>query len=546
MSVQKMTARLFRWPWLWALLAVAMPVVARSQDAWWVFFDAAPGPRQIDSLAARGARIRTVSRWLEAVSVSADPGAASRLWGVAGVRAVTAVRRYTRTGREGDIASAPAFDAGSGQFQSEQVRATVLHSLGLSGESVRVGLLDTGFETTHVALLNVRIGGAFDFIHNDEIVSDEPGQDDPGEASHGTRTLSVIGADSPGNFVGIAPHAEFYLAKTEDFTRDGDNFEATIEEDFWVAGLEWCGAHGCRVVSSSLGYSVGYTFSDLDGATAITSRAVTEAARRGILVVTAAGNSDGTIPRGESLRGRIWPPADAFDALTVGGATKTGGGWTLSASGPTADGRIKPDVLALGDGVTVVSTTTDTGYSTARGTSFSTPIAAGVAALLLEAFPMARPHDIIDALRATASQAQNPDARAGYGLINADAAFGFLLGRFDTTPVSTSHRLKSDTLGQVKQRALRAVLAAPHPNPARATSSIAMLVREAGNVQVSVYDLAGRMVCTVLNGELAAGMHSVAWDGCASSGVAVAPGMYIVTLTTSDGVQTRQLMWKGQ
>lgn len=311
-------------------------------------------------------------------------------------------------------------------------------------------MLDTGFVLTHDAFAAVDIADQWDFVHGDPDVDDDPAQDDPGEAWHGTQTFSALAARQPGEFVGVAPEATFYLAKTEDVTRDGAVFESHVEEDYWVAGLEWCVERGCRIVNSSLGYVLNYRFPDIDGATSIISAAADEAAARGTLVVTAAGNTDGARPLGNSLRGRISPPADAARALSVGGANADGSPWLFSGRGPTFDGRVKPDVLALALGVSVVSPLDTTSITRNRGTSFASPLVAGAAALLLEAFPDATPDDLLTAFRGTASKADDPDAHNGYGVANAAAAYALLAERYTPALVADAANVLHMTWAALK------------------------------------------------------------------------------------------------
>ncbi|GIX07856.1 MAG: hypothetical protein KatS3mg115_2259 [Candidatus Poribacteria bacterium] len=339
---------------LWALVLLVGIVPTAAAERWWVLLDRPPTSTLESRLETAGARVHRVSRWLNAYSVEADPLARERIAQLPFVRELRPVARYRRTVVRPELSlSAPAQETTDRLAPYRQaIQADRLQSWGLDGTGVRIGVLDSGFRLEHRALQSVQVVAAWDFVHGDAIVSDEPGQDDPLEDAHGTQVLGVLAADWDRAYRGVAPAAEYVLAKTEDVSQNGRVVEQVVEEDNWVAGLEWCAELGCEVVNSSLGYPMGYAFADLDGATAITSRAVAEAARRGVLVVVAAGNWDPQVPAESGLRGRIYPPADAPDALAVGAVSLDGRRWPQSAQGPTADGRIKPDLMAPGVGGT--------------------------------------------------------------------------------------------------------------------------------------------------------------------------------------------------
>jgi len=202
------------------------------------------------------------------------------------------------------------------------------------------------------------------------------------------------------------------LAKTEI-----EAVEDTIEEDYWAAGVEWADSLGADIVSSSLGYTDWYTYEDMDGNTAVCTQAADLAVSKGIVVVNAAGNE-----RPYSWH-YIIAPADRDSVIAVGAVNLSGQIASFSSAGPTYDGRIKPDVCALGVGVYCASAYGS--YKYLGGTSYATPLVAGVCALLLEANPDLNPIQVREALWTTASQADNPDTLYGYGIVNASKASGF-------------------------------------------------------------------------------------------------------------------------
>ncbi len=242
----------------------------------------------------------------------------------------------------------------------------------LNGKGVRIAVLDAGFSDAdknpafdHLRSNN-RILKTYDFIKRRDHVYDH--------ADHGTMVLSCIGGIYKGKNVGLATEAEFLLARTEFNLR-----EPFSEEEHWVEAAEWADKNGADIINSSLGYTTHRYFqSDLDGKTSIVSRAATMAARKGILVVNAAGN-EGT----EDWK-KLGVPADADSILSVGGIDPyLGMHVDFSSYGPTADGRMKPNVCAPG----IVMAAVGERIGRTEGTSFSSPLMAGFAACVLQLHP---------------------------------------------------------------------------------------------------------------------------------------------------------------
>ena len=224
----------------------------------------------------------------------------------------------------------------------------------------------------------------------------------------------MVGGFEEDSLIGSAYGASFALAKTEMI-----DSEVVAEEDNWVAGIEWADSLGADVVTSSLGYNEWYTYEDMDGNTALCTIAADLAVSKGMVVVNAAGNE----------RPYAWhyiiAPADGDSVIAVGAVDLQGKLTSFSSAGPTYDGRIKPDVLACGYRTFCASSSG--GYTRMDGTSLSTPLVAGVCALLLEAHPDWSPIQVREALWNTASRADNPDNLMGYGIVNAAKASGFNL-----------------------------------------------------------------------------------------------------------------------
>ncbi len=379
----------------------------------------------LNQAKATGAQFRRESRWLNAASFLVTDAQAQDLAKLSFVRKVDLVARFQRRiisvsepaqsgqghGRAKD--SNWTIDYGGNLAAMEQAGVPAVHEMGITGSGVIIGMLDSGFHTAHEALAGIPVLGTYDFVNDDTNVDNEPG--DPSNAKdHGTMTMSTAVGHMPGQLVAPAFGASVVLAKTEDVAE-----EVPIEEDQWVAGLEWVETFGVDIVSSSLGYLDWYDFSDMDGNTAVTTIAADLAAGRGIVVVNSAGNE-----RGGSW-GHIIAPADGDSVITVGAVTSSGSISSFSSPGPSYDGRIKPDVSALGVSNTVANPNDDTDYVTASGTSFSCPLTSGVAALVLSRAPDLTPMQVREALRATASMSSSPNNDYGWGIIDAFAAVNY-------------------------------------------------------------------------------------------------------------------------
>ena len=393
-----------------------------------VAVDARDLPVPADHIAhveATGARIRVTSRWLNAVSVDATPAQLARIAALPEVSHLAPVARARRDPSPSLTASPLPGEHGVAPFglaqaQLELIGATTLQQeCGLTGAGVVVGVQDTGFDLDHQALAGVTVLAAHDFIDDDDDVSTEPGDPDQ-QASHGTRVLALLAGSDPGTFMGVAPGVSLILSKTEEAFS-----ETPVEEDYYVAGLEWIELQGADVFTASLGYLDWYQYSDFDGQTTVTAIAVDAAFDNGLVVLASLGNS-GPAPMTLST------PSDALGAIGVGAVDLAGVVAGFSSRGPTADGRIKPDVVAPGAGITSVAYGTTDQYAGVDGTSAATPMAAGLVALLLEARPMLTAQELQDLLRETSSQAGAPDNDYGYGLLDGRLASGDACGCNDS------------------------------------------------------------------------------------------------------------------
>lgn len=342
-----------------------------------------------------------------------------------------------------------AFDYGKGSTQAKMININLLHELGFTGKNMTVAILDGGFRNVHKfkAFASLRekgqILGYKDFASpNSPLIFENAN-------SHGAMVLSVMGVNYPSKLVGTAPDASFWLIRTEEDT------EYPVEEDNWAAGAEFADSVGVDLINSSLGYTLfddtlfNHTWKDLDGETAIVTRAANMAAQKGILVCNSAGNA-----AAEKWH-KIGMPADAKGILTVGAVGKDGTYAYFSSVGPTADGRIKPNVTAHGFNCYAAGAYVEDIIATS-GTSFSGPIICGATACLIQAHPDASPSKIIDALEISSSQANTPDEKLGYGIPNYDYAHKLLSGQAFFSSVfynKESKEIKLNTVASYKSYA---------------------------------------------------------------------------------------------
>ncbi|MGE5498662.1 MAG: S8 family serine peptidase, partial [Syntrophothermus sp.] len=346
----------------------------------------------IKNLLNEGFTLKQKSKWLNGVSGWADPSLISRISAFPFVRSIdlTAafpVRIDKETAAEQQAGSLGkdinSFNYGNSAAQLQQINVPAVHDLGYTGKGIKIGVFDAGFNNLkHEVFSRMNIIAKWDFVNKGPNVQDSVGLQ--GEGSHGTATLSLIGGFREGEIIGPAFEGSYILAKTEN-----TDSETPAEEDNWIAALEWADSIGVDVISTSLGYLVydqpysSYTWQDMNGRTAKITLAAAMAAKKGIVIVVSAGN-EGL----NTTHNTLGAPADADTVISVGAVTQQGTRTTFSSVGPTSDGRIKPDVMAMGQSDRIA---TKTGYSNGSGTSFSCPLTAGVAALLLQVNPNLTP-----------------------------------------------------------------------------------------------------------------------------------------------------------
>ncbi len=387
----------------------------------------------VHAVSSRVLRVRHELKWFNAVSVVATKQQIETLRSLSFVKEIEMVGRWKK--KIDDEIESPIKDAsqqpvtngitsldyGTSFTQVNQINVPTVHNLGIYGQGVVVGVFDNGFRIlNHESFAAMNIIAQHDFVDHKESVI--PYNTSTVFGSHGVNTLSTIGGYKPGQLIGPAFKSDYILARTEN-----DSSETPIEEDNWAAAIQWADSIGVDVTSTSLGYLTydapytSWTWADLDGNTTLVTKAADRAVSLGIVVVNSAGNSGA----GDGIHNTLGAPSDGDSVIAAGAVYSNGTRTSFSSVGPTADGRIKPDIMAMGSGVKVASSTNTTGYGLASGTSFSCPLSAGVAALIRCANPNLTPMQVRDAMRQTASQAAAPDNLMGWGILNADSAIKY-------------------------------------------------------------------------------------------------------------------------
>jgi len=413
------------------------------------------------------------TKWMNAVLLEMDDLKVDEINSLAYVDKVTLVAHGStminslNNGRkkEAALSATARYDGSETMEQNKFIGVDDMHSSGYHGESMLIAVFDSGFEHinessffSHIFNEN-KLVATKDFIRG----SDNVFQYD----THGSKVLSCISGFKEDIFSGAAPESDIILCVTEDIQS-----EYRIEEYNWVFAAEYADSLGVDIINSSVGYSyfeddrMDYTYDDLDGKTTVISRAATIAASKGIIVVSSNGNE------GNNSWQYLNSPADADSILSVGAANYDLDRSNFSSFGPSSDGRIKPDLSALGSWARVVLLE-DIIY--ANGTSFSAPMIAGLAAGLWQAFPHLTNMELIDYLKMTASQADSPDTLLGYGIANFRRAF---------------NRIKV-TEGEVSNKYV------VFPNPVDNKRTISFYVdtlAENRNATINFYDLKGTFI----------------------------------------------------
>ncbi len=384
--------------------------------------------RQIENL---GIKIENKLKWFNAVSAYLTDEQLKSIKSLSSIQKIEKVRVFKSRNDESKLnesstnnsigqlnktSSITGLNYGPSITQNALSEIPVVHDLGINGNGVIIGILDTGFRwKSHNSLKNLIVINEKDFIQNDGVTENQPG-DAFNQDSHGTAVFSIMAGFDQGNIVGPAYGAQFLLAKTEYVPT-----ETHLEEDNYAAALEWMEAKGVQITSSSLGYNIfdnnqiSYSYQEMNGTSTIVAKAANLAFQRGVTSFTSAGN-DGSTFWGIG-NGGLSSPGDALNIITVGAVTSNNIMASFSSRGPTSDGRIKPEVVAMG--VSNFHAVAGSTYSNGNGTSYAAPIAAGIAALLKSAWPHLTNVQIRNIFIACGDNFKNPNNDRGYGLISA-------------------------------------------------------------------------------------------------------------------------------
>lgn len=479
------------------------------------FFDLPVNENYLKVIHKDGFRIKHKSKWFNAVSGYATLDLIQKISEQPFVKKIDVVSRFlieqpsvnndtneslTKSSYQPD--GVHTYNYGSSYTQNSISNIPQVHDLGYNGQGVTICVMDAGFANlSHEVFQNMNIIAMYDFVADTTAMGAHP---------HGTATLSLIGGFKEGQLIGPAFGANFILARTEN---DPDS-ETPAEEDSWIAAMEWADSIGADITSTSLGYLTfdppfeSYTWEDMDGNTALITKGADIAAGKGIIVVNSAGNSGFN-----AEHNTLGAPADGDSVITVGSVDNLGVRASYSSVGPTVDGRIKPDLMAMGMGP-YIATTALNGYAIGwpGGTSYSCPIVAGVAALLLSVNPSLSPMEIRDILRQTASNGSNPDNLYGWGIVDALAAVNLILTDVKETSVPEKYFMLSN-----------------YPNPFNPKTTVRYSVLQDGFVKIELFDILGKKVMTLLDEVISQGTYELTLDG-----ENLCSGVYLLNMISGD------------
>lgn len=398
--------------------------------------------------------------------------------------------------------STSTYNYGKAKNQAKMLKIDSLHNLGFRGENRHIAVIDAGFQAVD------KNPGFEHFRNNGQLLGTASFTIDKknifAEQVHGSNVLSTIVGYSENQFVGTAPNASCWLIQSEI-----NETESLIEVDNWVAAAEFADSVGVDIISSSLGYSkfddqkTNFTYQDMNGRTARNTIAATMAAEKGILVIVSAGN-EGTSPWHY-----ITSPADANGILTVGAVDSLRQKVDFSSFGPTADGRTKPEVVAIGKFTTLLSTEGSPFY--ANGTSYSTPIIAGAAACLWQALPTLTSEQIRQLICSHASQSSHPDNKAGYGIPNFYEAY---------------YSVKTEA--KMLQNPEKIVL------PTLVENNFLALFHDNATYNVEITDMCGRTILAMKNQKNSVRINCSSW----------AKGIYCVKIFNSNSIFAEKIVKK--
>lgn len=422
----------------------------------------------LDSLNSLGITVRYTSKWFNGAAIqSLDTELLDTIINFGFIQDKIQIREeIPPTTILKNTSSDNIYDYGLGENQISMINGHILHNQGYSGQGMLIAVLDSGFPDVPSLSCFEEMNNEGRILATRNIVS---GIDDVyGYHTHGRAVLSIIGGKDPANLIGTAPDADYILIRTE----DADS-EQLIEEYNWIAGAEYADSLGVDIFSVSLGYrnydnpAWNYELSEYNGRTAPISIAATMASQKGILVIVAAGND------GSGENPTIGAPADADSVLTIGATNSEGLYASFSSIGYTADGRVKPDIVAQGEATFYQGS--DGGIGSGNGTSFSTPVVAGLAACLWQANPNMSNMEILRAIQESASMYDSPNEHMGYGLPDFAQA-NLALRNINYTALDTEN------------------LITVYPNPATDLLNIEFYSVDTQHLDINIYNAQGRVM----------------------------------------------------
>lgn len=405
--------------------------------------DLPPNPAYISSIQQTGATVIYKSRWMNAVLVEATETQKNTILALPSVKGIEFNRPLKQARQQSvkdkfAVENSESLNYGDATAQIQLLGADVMHNQGFHGEGMLVALLDDGFLNVntsaclqHLVQQN-KIVKVYDFVDNDNTVYSQGG--------HGTAVLSTMAGYIDNQMISPAFGASVALFRTED-----NASETPLEEANWLFAAEMADSLGADIISSSLGYSIfdnsadNYTPAMMNGNTALSTRAADLATERGIVVVISAGNSGN-----DSSWQIITAPSDADSVLAIGAVTRAGNYASFSSRGNSADGRVKPDVVAVGSNTALCNTS---GFaSTSNGTSFSAPLVAGLAAGFWQANPYLTAQEVTTAIRRSGHQFSSPTIQLGYGYANFSRANAFAQTELSVSAIQPTTDLVSITI----------------------------------------------------------------------------------------------------
>lgn len=475
-------------------------------------------PNYVQGIANTGVSILQRSRWMNAVIIeTTDTSMMAQIRSLPFVRSATKVRKLRSMtpvqekmpvivkelqGQQNRAAA--AYDYGPSYTQINMIGGDQLHNQGFKGQGMVIAVLDAGFQDVNIhpafdsLRADNRILGTVDFVTNDNSVYEDHW--------HGMAVLSTMAGNLPGQLVGTAPEASYWLLRSEDA-----NTEYVVEEANWVVAAEFADSVGADVINSSLGYTVfddpsqSHTYAQMDGNTTIITRGADMAASKGILVVNSAGNE------GNSAWNYIGAPADGDSVLSIGAVDSARVYVSFSSNGPTSDGRIKPNVCARGSQA-VLANPWSTGIFQGNGTSFSGPIVAGMAACLWQTDPNRSNMEVFRAIERSAHKYSNPDYDYGYGIPN------FSLAKLLLTDVANLPATDKTNI-------------LVYPNPFTESMSFLLYSADSQQISLEVYGMKGELV---YRQQLSAEGNSFI-PGVLNLPADLSSGMYLLRLSGNEG-----------